>query len=89
MHGEAAISWMKKHPVDIVILDVEMPVMDGLTALGRIQSEFSSVRVVMASGLTYQGAKTTVKALATALPNWLPRTRPKASSSWSARWCRW
>lgn len=67
VHGALALSWMRKHPVDVVILDVEMPVMDGLTALGHIQNEFPNVRVVMASGLTYQGAETTVKALALAL----------------------
>ncbi|MBT6154107.1 MAG: chemotaxis response regulator protein-glutamate methylesterase [Planctomycetaceae bacterium] len=64
MHGEAALTWMRKHPVDVVILDVEMPVMDGLTALGCIQSEFPRVKVIMASALTQEGAETTVKALA-------------------------
>lgn len=64
MHGEAALGWMRRHPVDVVILDVEMPVMDGLTALQHIQSEFPGVKVVMASSLTQAGAETTVKALA-------------------------
>lgn len=63
MNGERALSWMLSNPVDVVILDVEMPVMDGLTALQRIQSDFPDVPVIMASGLTSQGAKTTVKAL--------------------------
>ncbi|QDV21395.1 Chemotaxis response regulator protein-glutamate methylesterase [Gimesia panareensis] len=63
MNGERALSWMGSHPVDVVILDVEMPVMDGLTALQKIQSDFPDVPVIMASGLTSQGAETTVKAL--------------------------
>lgn len=63
MNGERALSWMCSNPVDVVILDVEMPVMDGLTALQKIQSDFPDVHVIMASGLTSQGAKTTVKAL--------------------------
>ena len=63
MNGERALSWMRTNPVDVVILDVEMPVMDGLTALQRIQCDFPDVPVIMASGLTSQGAKTTVKAL--------------------------
>lgn len=63
MNGERALSWMSSHPVDVVILDVEMPVMDGLTALQKIQSDFPDVPVIMASGLTSQGAETTVKAL--------------------------
>ncbi len=63
MNGERALSWMRSNSVDVVILDVEMPVMDGLTALQKIQSDFPAVHVIMASGLTSQGAQTTVKAL--------------------------
>ena len=63
MHGELALTWMRKQPVDIVILDVEMPVMDGLTTLKHIQQEFPSVPVIMASSLTYEGAETTIEAL--------------------------
>ena len=64
MHGEAALSWMRNHQIDVVILDVEMPVMDGLTALKCIQSEFPAAKVIMASSLTQAGAETTVEALA-------------------------
>lgn len=64
MHGERALTWLRKNPADIVVLDVEMPVMDGLTALEHIQREFPSVHVIMASSLTFQGAETTVEALA-------------------------
>lgn len=63
MNGERALSWMSSNPVDVVILDVEMPVMDGLTALQEIQKDYPGVPVIMASGLTSKGAETTVKAL--------------------------
>lgn len=63
MNGERALSWMESHYVNVVILDVEMPVMDGLTALKKIQSLYPNVRVIMASGLTSKGAETTVQAL--------------------------
>jgi two-component system, chemotaxis family, protein-glutamate methylesterase/glutaminase len=63
MHGQAAISFLQRQSVDVVVMDVEMPVMDGITALKRIVEEFPSVRVVMASGLTQQGAETSVQAL--------------------------
>ena len=63
MHGELALTWMRKQPVDLVILDVEMPVMDGLTTLKHIQREFPSVPVIMASSLTFEGAETTIEAL--------------------------
>lgn len=64
MHGEAALKQLSVQPVDVVILDVEMPVMDGLTALPHILREYPDTRVVMASAFTREGADATVRALA-------------------------
>ncbi len=64
MHGQAALAWLRRHKADVVILDVEMPVMDGLAALEVIQEEFPGLPVVMASTLTHKGAQTTIRALA-------------------------
>jgi two-component system, chemotaxis family, protein-glutamate methylesterase/glutaminase len=64
MHGQLALNALRKEPADVVVLDVEMPVMDGLTALRHILEEFPRTKVVMASGQTYDGAETTMKALA-------------------------
>ena len=64
MHGEAALKQLRGQSIDVVLLDVEMPVMDGLTALPRILAEYPDVRVVMVSSLTQSGAASTVRALA-------------------------
>ena len=64
MHGEAALHKLRQQAADVVILDVEMPVMDGLTALPLILREFPSTRVVMVSSLTSDGADATIRALA-------------------------
>lgn len=64
MHGELALSWLRDNHADVVILDVEMPVMDGITTLTHIQERHPQIPVVMASSLTQKGAETTVKALA-------------------------
>lgn len=63
MHGELALAYLKRHTADVVVMDVEMPVMDGLTTLRHLQKEFPRVRVIMASSLTKKGAQTTVEAL--------------------------
>lgn len=63
MNGKIALQELQKRAVDVVILDVEMPVMDGLTTLEHIRKDFPSVNVIMASTLTWKGAETTVRAL--------------------------
>lgn len=63
-NGELAIRELGRRTLDVVILDVEMPVMDGLTALARINVEHPTVRVIMASALTRKNAEISLKALA-------------------------
>jgi two-component system, chemotaxis family, protein-glutamate methylesterase/glutaminase len=51
------------HP-DLILLDVEMPEMDGLTTLAELRKIDSRVPIVMFSTLTEAGAATTLSALA-------------------------
>ena len=53
---------MEKDWPDVIILDVEMPRMDGITFLKNIMSE-RPTPVVMCSTLTEQGSKTSLQAL--------------------------
>lgn len=61
--GEQGVRRAGELQPDLVVLDVEMPRMDGLTALPLILKAAPKARVVMASTLTRQGAEVTVKAL--------------------------
>lgn len=63
-NGQVALDALRHVEVDVVLLDVEMPVMDGITTLPRILSAHPGVRVIMASSLTQQGAAITMQALA-------------------------
>ncbi len=63
MHGEAALKLLQRTPVDVVLLDVEMPVMGGIETLAQIQAQHPGVNVIMVSSLTFSGAETTMKAL--------------------------
>jgi two-component system, chemotaxis family, protein-glutamate methylesterase/glutaminase len=62
-NGNAALDILKHKEVDIVMLDVEMPEMDGLTALPLILQLKPGIRVIMASSLTTRGADVTMRAL--------------------------
>jgi two-component system chemotaxis response regulator CheB len=57
---------------DVVTLDVEMPRMDGLTALRRIMSECPT-RVVMLSAFTQRGARATIQALMRGAVDFVPK----------------
>jgi two-component system chemotaxis response regulator CheB len=58
-----AIERMKREWPDVIVLDVEMPRMDGITFLKKVMQE-RPTPVVICSTLTEQGAKTTIEALA-------------------------
>ncbi len=61
-NGKDAISKTKELQPDVVTMDVEMPEMDGLTALKYIMQE-NPVPIIMLSSLTNQGAEQTLRAL--------------------------
>ncbi len=48
--GEAALEALGRLPVDVVVLDVKMPGMDGLTALREIKKRVPLVEVIMLTG---------------------------------------
>lgn len=48
--GEAALTWMEAHAVDVVILDVRMPGMDGIQTLQAIKSRHPLTEVIMLTG---------------------------------------
>lgn len=61
-NGEEAIKKIQQDKPDVVTLDVEMPIMDGLSALKKIMDDYP-VPVLMLSSLTKEGADSTIKAL--------------------------
>ncbi|MEQ9400732.1 MAG: chemotaxis response regulator protein-glutamate methylesterase [Longimicrobiales bacterium] len=76
-HGRAALEVLERRRVDVVLLDVEMPEMDGLEALPGILALDPSVRVIMASSLTAKGASVTLRALGLGAADYV--TKPTAS----------
>ena len=58
-----AMTRMKAQWPDVIVLDIEMPRMDGLTFLRKIMSE-RPTPVIMCSTLAEKGAKTSMEALA-------------------------
>ena len=61
-NGEDALECIRKYDPDVVTLDIEMPRMDGLTALKHIMTEMPRP-VLMVSSVTVDGADATLRAL--------------------------
>lgn len=69
-----AVDLLRQRPADVIVLDVEMPRMDGLTFLRQLMAE-RPMPVLMCSTLTERGAQTTMDALAAGAVGFI--TKPK------------
>ena len=49
-NGEEAVEAIKRYPIDVAILDIKMPIMDGIEALKRIKKIDSTVEVLIMTG---------------------------------------
>lgn len=76
--GQQALNALQRHDVEIVILDIEMPVMDGLTALPKIIALKPGLPVLIASTLTRRGATVSLKALSLGAADYV--TKPGSSA---------
>lgn len=71
-NGQEGLELAKSLKPDLVTLDIEMPVMDGLTALKLIMKE-APTRVIMVSSLTTAGAESTLEALENGAVDFIPK----------------
>lgn len=75
--GQRAVSDVATAKPDVIILDVEMPRMDGLTALPQLLKLAPHARIVMASTLTREGATTTLRAMSLGAADYI--AKPEAT----------
>jgi two-component system chemotaxis response regulator CheB len=62
--GDLALQLVEILRPDLVLLDVEMPVMDGLATLSELRKRRHTMPVIMCSSLTRRGARVAIEALA-------------------------
>jgi len=72
-NGLAAVEDLARARPDVVILDLEMPEMDGLTALPLILKQRPNTAVIVASALTRRGAEVSLKALTLGAADYVPK----------------
>ncbi|WP_240790088.1 chemotaxis-specific protein-glutamate methyltransferase CheB [Roseomonas sp. HF4] len=80
-NGQAALDALAGARPDVVLLDLEMPVMDGMTALPRILKAAPAAAVIVASALTQRGAKAAIAALAAGAADYVPKPQGAAGGA--------
>ena len=71
-NGKEAVEKALKIKPDVITMDIEMPVMDGITAVREIMAK-SPIPILMFSSLTHDGAKATLDALDAGALDFLPK----------------
>lgn len=79
--GQAALAALAEARPDVVLLDLEMPVMDGMTALPLILKAAPRAAVIVASALTQRGAKAAIAALAAGAADYIPKPQGTAGGA--------
>ncbi|MGH1371875.1 MAG: protein-glutamate methylesterase/protein-glutamine glutaminase [Cellvibrionaceae bacterium] len=79
-NGRDAVDKAKNLKPDLITMDYEMPVMDGVTAVRQIMAE-RPIPILMFSSLTYEGARTTLDALDAGAVDFLPKNFSEISSN--------
>jgi two-component system chemotaxis response regulator CheB len=72
-NGQQALEAVQRERFDVAVLDIEMPVMDGMTALPLLLRADPALRVIMASTLTTRGADIALRALRLGAADYVPK----------------
>ena len=72
-NGAQAIKSLPRSCAEVIVLDIEMPIMDGLTALPQILDCNPHVKVIVASTLSQRNAQISLKALEAGATDYIPK----------------
>lgn len=77
-NGQSAVDALAKTNPDVIVLDIEMPVMDGLTAIPKLLAIDPQVKIIMASTLTLANADISLNALSMGAADYIPKPNTTA-----------
>ena len=83
--GASALESIHLDPPDLILLDVEMPVMDGLATLRQLRARRHAMPVIMCSSLTQHGATVTIEALASGASDYVAKPTGHSGREAAAR----
>ena len=73
INGQQAIDALDRYDIEVLVLDIEMPVMDGLTALPKLIEKKRDLQVVIASTLSERNAAISLKAMSMGAVDYVPK----------------
>ncbi|MCA9608568.1 MAG: response regulator, partial [Myxococcales bacterium] len=79
VHGEDALRQIPTARPDVLLLDLEMPVLDGLSTLRKLRERDRYLPVIVFSALTQEGSRATLDALALGAHDYV--TKPSAKGT--------
>lgn len=71
--GQMAVNTLAKQPVEVIVLDIEMPVMNGIEAIPKLLEVNPNVKIIMSSTLTLNNAEISLKALELGAADYIPK----------------
>jgi two-component system, chemotaxis family, protein-glutamate methylesterase/glutaminase len=87
-NGLLAINQLERCNPEVIVLDIEMPEMDGLTALPLLLKASPKLKIIMASTLTLRNADISFKALTAGAVDYLPKPTSMRDGTASADYQR-
>src|SRR6476661_1664300 len=87
-NGREALERLDHARPDVVVLDVEMPELDGISTLPRLLERRRDLVVIMASALTRDHAEVTLRALALGAADYIPKPAAEGGMMTSASFQR-
>jgi two-component system chemotaxis response regulator CheB len=86
--GLEAVERIDKSNPDVVVLDVEMPELDGISALPLLLKKKHDLVVIMASAVTRRGAEVSLRALSLGAADYVPKPATSRETSTSSEYRR-
>src|SRR3984957_1223716 len=86
--GREAVEQIDKINPDVVVLDVEMPELDGISALPLLLKKKHDLVVIMASAVTRRGAEVSLRALSLGAADYIPKPATSRETSTSSEYRR-
>lgn len=88
-NGELAIHRLNEFPaIEVVILDIEMPILDGISAIPRLLEKKPDLKIIMLSTLTKRNAEISLSALKAGASDYIPKPQTREEGQYNGPFFR-